>query len=65
MLLPAATGSGDAAFVTLRSATETTTATSVALSFERLISPPPLTNAVFVTVEGAVGATLAVTVMDG
>jgi len=46
MLLPAATGFGDPLSVTLMSALETTLAISVALSFARLISPPPLTNAV-------------------
>ena len=42
---------GAAALVTLRSALETTLATSVALSFARFISLPPLTVAVLVTVE--------------
>jgi hypothetical protein len=60
MLLPAATGFGDAALVTLRSALEITLATSVALSFARLISPPPDTRAVLVTVEGAVCNTFTV-----
>lgn len=65
MLLPAVTGSGEAMLVMLRSAVETTLATSVALSFDRLISPPPLTRAVLVSVEGAVCATLALMVIDG
>jgi len=65
MLLPAVTGSGDAAFVMLRSAMETTLATSVALSFARLTSPPPFTKAVLVSVDGAVCRTLALTVIDG
>ena len=60
MLLPAATGSGDAALVTLRSALEPILAMSVAVSFARLTSPPPLTSALFVTVAGALCATLAV-----
>jgi hypothetical protein len=47
----------------LRSAVETTLATSVAVSFVKLISPPPLTSAVLVSVEGAVCATLAVIVI--
>ena len=64
MLLPAATGFGDAALVTLISALETTLATSVALSFARLISPPPDTKAVLVTVEGAVCNTFAVIVIE-
>jgi hypothetical protein len=65
ILLPAATGFGDPAFVTLKSALDTTLATSVALSFARLISPPPPTSAVFVTVEGAACVTLALTVIEG
>lgn len=65
MLLPAATGLGDAVLVMLRSAMETTLATSVALSFAKLTSPPPLTNAVLVSVDGAVCNTLAVTVIEG
>jgi hypothetical protein len=65
MLLPAVTGFGDAALVTLKSALDTTLATLAAVSFERLISPPPLTVAVLVTVEGAVWATLALMVIEG
>ena len=65
MLLPAATGFGDAVLAMLKSALETTFATSVAVSLERFISPPPPTIAVFVTVEGAVCNTLAVTVIEG
>jgi hypothetical protein len=65
MLLPAATGFGDPVSVTLISADETTVATSVALSFARLISPPPLTNAVLVTVAGAVCATFTLIVIEG
>ena len=65
MLLPAVTGLGEATLVMARSAVETTLATSVALSFDRLISPPPFTSAVFVSTEGAVGATLAMTVIEG
>src|SRR3982074_1930332 len=65
MLLPAATGFGDPVSATLMSALETTLATSVALSFARLISPPPLTSAVLVTVDGAVWATLAWTMIEG
>ena len=65
MLLPAATGFGDAALVMLKSALEMTLATSVALSFARLISPPPDTRAVLVTVEGAVCNTFAVRVIEG
>jgi hypothetical protein len=62
---PTTTGSGEAESVTLRSALETTAATSVALSFARFSSPPPLTYAVFVSVEGAVCKTFAFTVSDG
>jgi hypothetical protein len=62
---PAVTGFGDAEFVTPRSALETTLATSVALSFDKLISPPPLTSAVLVSTEGAVCATLALIVIEG
>ena len=65
MLLPAATGLGAPTLVTLRSALDTTVATSVAVSFDRLISPPPLTIAVLATVDGAVWATLALIVIDG
>jgi hypothetical protein len=65
MLLPAVTGLGDAVLVMLRSAMETTLATSVALSLAKLTSPPPLTNAVLVSVDGAVCNTLAVTVIEG
>jgi len=65
MLLPAATGLGDAVLEMLRSAVEITLATSVALSFARFTSPPPLTNAVLVSVKGAVCRTLAVTVIEG
>jgi len=65
MLLPAVTGFGDAALVMLRSAVETTLATSVALSFAKLTSPPPLTNAVLVSVDGAVCRMLALTVIEG
>jgi hypothetical protein len=64
-LAPAATGLGDAALVTLRSALETTLAVFVAVSFVRLISPPPLTVAVLVTVEGAVCSTLTLMTIDG
>src|SRR5271163_1146437 len=46
MLLPAATGFGDALSVTFRSALETTVATLVAVSLRRLASPPPLIVAV-------------------
>jgi hypothetical protein len=63
MLLPAATGSGEAALLTLRSAMEITAAASVEVSLLRLISPPPLTKAVFVKVAGAVWATLRFTVI--
>ena len=49
----------------LRSALETTAATFVAVSFERLTSPPPLTVAMLVTVEGAVCNTLALMVIEG
>ena len=65
MLPPATTGFGDAMLLTLTSALETTLATSVALSLARLISPPPPTRAVLVTVDGAVCATLALIVMEG
>ena len=65
MLLPAATGFGDAALVTLRSAVENTFAMSIAVSFARLVSPPPPTVAMLVTMEGAVCATLALMVIDG
>jgi hypothetical protein len=65
ILPPAATGFGDPVLVTLMSALETTLATSVALSFARFTSPPPLTSAVFVTVDGAVCATLALSVIEG
>jgi hypothetical protein len=65
MLPPAATGSGEAALAMLRSALETTAATFVAVSFERLTSPPPLTVAMLVTVEGAVCNTLALMVIEG
>jgi hypothetical protein len=65
MLLPAATGFGDPESVTLMSALDTTFATSVALSFARLISPPPPTIAVLVTVDGADCATLALIVIEG
>ena len=54
MLLPAATGFGEAATPTLRSAVEITWAVSVAVSFARLASPPPLMVAVLVTTAGAV-----------
>ena len=65
MLLPAATGSGEAMLVTARSALETTVATSVAVSLAKLISPPPLTTAVLVSVEGAVCRIFAITVIEG
>ena len=65
MLLPAATGFGAPASVTLMSALDTTFATSVAVSFAKLISPPPPTTAVFVTVAGAVCVTLTLIVIDG
>ena len=65
MLLPAATGSGEAALLTLRSEIETTVAISVAVSLVRLISPPPLTRAVFVRLAGAVWPTLRFTVIAG
>jgi len=62
---PDVTGSGDAASLTLRSALDTTVATSVAVSFEIFSSPPPLTTAVLVTVAGAVCKTFATTLSDG
>ena len=40
-------------------------ATAAALSFAVLISPPPLTVAVFVTLAGAVAATVTVSVIAG
>src|SRR5580704_4281846 len=64
MLLPAATGFGEAVLVMLRSALETTLATLVAVSLARLDSPPPPTTAVLVMVEGAVGDTLALMVIE-
>jgi hypothetical protein len=65
MLAPAATGFGDPALVALMSALEITFATSVAMSLRRLLSPPPPTTAVFVTVAGADCDTLAFSVMKG
>src|ERR1700728_1265180 len=64
-LAPAATGLGDAALVTLRSALEMTLAVFVAVSFVRLISLPPLTVAMLVTLEGAVCSTLTLMTIDG
>ena len=65
MLPPAATGFGVPTFVTLMSVLETTVAMSVALSFARLISPPPPTIAVLVTVAGADCVTFALTMIEG
>jgi hypothetical protein len=65
-LLPAATGSGDAAFETLKSAVELTLAVSVLeMSLVRLSSPPPPTTAKLFTVAGADCETLAVIVIGG
>jgi hypothetical protein len=58
-----ATGFGEPASVTLKSALEVTDATSVAVSLKGLTSPPPLTVAVFVSVAGADGEMVAVIVI--
>ena len=64
--LPAATGSGDAALVMLKSALELTFAVSVLeTSLVRLSSPPPPTTAKLFTVAGADCDTFAVIVIGG
>jgi hypothetical protein len=65
MLLPAATGFGDPLSVTCISALEPTIATSVAISFSRLASPPPPTVAVFVNIAGDDCDTRAFMVIEG
>src|ERR1700722_8783309 len=65
MLFPAATGFGDPLSVTVISALEPTLATSVAISFNRLASPPPPTIAVFVNVAGDDCDTRAFIVIEG
>lgn len=62
---PAATGIGEAASVTEMSALEITVAMSVARSFRRLASFPPLIVAVFVSVAGADWDTLRFNAIDG
>ena len=61
----AATGFGEAAAVTARSALEPTAAVSVAVSLRRLASPPPETVAIFVIVAGAACETSAVNAIEG
>jgi hypothetical protein len=63
MLLPAATGFGEAASLTAMSAIEITFAVSVAVSFSRFASPPPPTTAVLIRVAGADCEMPAVTVI--
>jgi len=65
MFAPAATGSGEAALLKLMSEMEAAVAVSVALSFARLISPPPLTVVVLVMLAGAVWATLRLMLIAG
>ncbi len=65
MLLPLATGFGDAASVTAISALETTFATSVDVSFSRFASPPPEIAAMLVNVAGADCETRAFKVIAG
>ena len=52
-------------FVRLRSALDTTVVGSLAVSSPLKVSPPPDAEAVLVTLEAALCATLAVTVMAG
>ncbi len=64
-MLPAATGLGEPASVTLKSALDRTFAVSVDVFLKGSIAPPPLTTAVLISVAGAVCKTFAVMVIDG
>ena len=65
MFDPAATGSGLSVSVTDKSALEAGLAESIAVSFNGLMSPPPLTTTVLLIVAGADCDTFTLTVIAG